>query len=73
VDASLSMTPGAVAQGASRYERAHFFYNFAKEAAEKAGLPFNWRIVEVPEVGHSSRRMVQMPVVGAADLLYDDR
>ena len=73
VDPSLSMTAGSVAQGASRYDRAHFFYNFGRQAAQTAGVPFNWRIVEVPGVGHSSRGMVQARGVGAADLLYDDR
>jgi len=73
VDRSLSMAPAAVAQGASRFDRAHSFYKFAKEAAQKAGVPFNWRLVEVPGVGHSGRGMVRTPIVGAADLLYPDR
>lgn len=73
VDASLSMTPGAVAQGPSRYDRAHFFFNFSKDVAEKAGLPFNWRLVEVPNTGHSSSGMITRATVGAADLLYNDR
>ena len=72
-DSALPVSVEAKAQGASRFERGHYFFNFAKEAAEAASVHFNWRLVEVAGVAHNSRRMAQTDVTGAADLLYPDR
>jgi len=72
-DSSLPVSLEAVAQGPSRYERGKFFYNYAKNAAAAAGVPFNWQLIEVVGVSHSSRNMARTAITGAADLLYSDR
>jgi len=71
-DGDVNVTPGANAQGdgPSRLSRGHFFYNFAKQKAEAMGVPFSWRLVEVPGVAHSAQGMIQAPNVGSAALLF---
>ena len=71
-DSYLPVTAGAKAQGKCRYERGIFFYNEAEEQAEKMGVPFNWTLVEVENVGHSSRSMVKKNVTGVAAILYNN-
>ncbi len=43
-----------VIQGATRYDRAHNFFNYAKRIAAEKGMEFNWRLVVVPETKHGS-------------------
>jgi hypothetical protein len=54
----LLRTGGAMAQGVTRVERAHNFFNTSKQKAENMGLPFNWRIVDVEGIGHWSLGMI---------------
>lgn len=56
-DPDLRKTAQAMAQGKHRFERGHYFYNRAKQIAELRGLPFNWRLVEVPGVAHNNSGM----------------
>jgi dienelactone hydrolase len=56
-DEDLSMRPTAAVQGANRYERGHNAYAAARELATARGWPFNWRVVDVPGVGHSAGPM----------------
>ena len=69
-DEDLPVSDGAEAQGKSRFERGHYFFDRCKAQAAKMGVPFNWKLVEVPGVGHSSSSMVKAKNVGAAVLLY---
>ncbi len=69
-DQYFPSSAAAMAQGETRYARGKYFYEFARQAALDAGVPFNWEKVEVAGVPHSSRRMVQTSATGAADLLY---
>lgn len=69
-DEDLPVSDGAEAQGKSRFERGHYFFDRCKAQAAKMGVPFNWKLVEVPGVGHSSSSMVKAKNVGAAALLY---
>ena len=69
-DENLPVSAGAEAQGACRFERGHFFFERSKRVADSLGLPFNWKLVEVPGVAHSSSKMTQTAGVGAAALLY---
>ena len=69
-DSQLPVSDGAEAQGKCRYERGKNFYATARHIADSVGLPFNWKLVEVPGVPHSSRRMVQTGSTGAAYLMY---
>jgi len=71
-DSAFPTGDAAMAQGASRYARGNYFFNFAKDAAAAGSYTFNWRKVEVTGVGHNSRRMVQYPN-GAAELLYGNK
>jgi poly(3-hydroxybutyrate) depolymerase len=53
--------PGARAQGNSRYQRGINVFNAAKTLAQQRGWRFNWRLVELPGVGHSARKMFSAP------------
>ncbi len=53
----LNVSPGAERQGSNRLERGHNVFRAAQQLARDRGWTFNWRLVEVPEVGHSARRM----------------
>jgi pimeloyl-ACP methyl ester carboxylesterase len=46
-----------MAQGKNRYERGINAYNAGRRLADQKGWPFNWRLVRVPGVGHSSKAM----------------
>jgi len=73
-DPNLPVSDGAKAQGKCRFDRGHFFYDRAKRVADSLGTPFNWKLVEVPGVGHSSYKMVNGPgVTGAAYILFYQR
>jgi hypothetical protein len=53
--------PEALAQGASRYQRGLNVFNAAKTLAQTRGWTLNWRLVELPGVGHSARKMFSAP------------
>lgn len=46
-------------QGMNRIERGRGVFNAASELAAKNAWAFNWHLVEVPGVGHSSRAMLK--------------
>lgn len=48
----------AMRQGVNRLERGRKIFRMAKELALQRGWSFNWRLVEVSGVGHSSRGML---------------
>ena len=56
-DADLPVRDGAERQGANRLERGHNAFNAARQLAQEKGWPFGWRLLEVPNVGHSARLM----------------
>ena len=51
---SLRKTEEAMRQGIHRFERGNYFYNMAKNKASELGVPFNWKLYTVPNVGHSN-------------------
>lgn len=53
----LRKTPEADAQGLNRLERGHAFYEKAQETAKQMGVLFNWKVQEVPGVGHDGDAM----------------
>jgi len=53
----LRNDPAALAQGKTRYERGHFYFDRARRIAARMGARFRWRLEEVPGVGHEARRM----------------
>ena len=56
-DPNLPSQAEALAQGPSRFKRAHFVYGFAKMHAQKLGLPFNWTLIDIEGVGHDGAAM----------------
>lgn len=69
VDPSLPSQPEALAQGRSRYARAHFVYAFAEAEAKRLGLEFNWKLIPVEGVGHDGAAMSR----AAAAYWFEDR
>jgi hypothetical protein len=59
-------SPDALAQGASRHQRAVNAFNAGKALAQTRGWPFNWRLVELPGVGHNAKKMFAAPQASAA-------
>lgn len=55
---NLDRSEPALAQGPHRFARGHTVYAAAKKLAQERGWEFNWRLIEVPGVGHSGRRML---------------
>lgn len=53
----LRNEPDAIAQGKTRYERGHFYFNRARGTASAMGARFNWQLGEVPGVSHEADRM----------------
>jgi poly(3-hydroxybutyrate) depolymerase len=56
--ADLNVREGAERQGYNRLERGRNAFRAAQELAKARGWTFNWKLVEVPDVGHSARRML---------------
>ncbi|MGI9405142.1 MAG: hypothetical protein ACR2O4_02125, partial [Hyphomicrobiaceae bacterium] len=54
----LVQSAAANRQGATRYARGLTVFRAGRARAKAEGWDFNWRLVEVPGVGHSSRRML---------------
>lgn len=65
-DPDLTLRESAVAQGANRFERGHNAYRAAESLAKTRGWAFNWKLIEVPGVGHSARRMLGSDAAAAA-------
>lgn len=61
----LRKTPLSDAQGQNRLERGKKFFAEAKAKAEAMGVPFKWKLVTVPGVGHDDAKMAE----AAAQLL----
>jgi hypothetical protein len=53
-------------QGANRYDRGHFFHEYARKDALNRGLPFKWKLVGVEGIGHDADAMVE---AGADEIL----
>jgi dienelactone hydrolase len=61
-----SDTPEARAQGRTRYERGLNVFEMAQTVADKYGWPLAWQLIEVPGVGHSSKKMLMPENAGRA-------
>lgn len=62
-------TPEADAQGRSRFERGHGYFDSARRAAARLGVPFRWELRTVDGVGHSNGRMAPAAARALADAL----
>lgn len=48
-------------QGRNRFDRGQRVFELGRTIAEQRGWEFNWHLVLAPDVGHSSREMLQAP------------
>ena len=51
----------ARAQGASRHQRGVNVFHAARKLAQERGWAFNWRLVELPGIGHNALKMFAAP------------
>lgn len=56
-DENLPRNPEALAQGPTRYARAHYFHDMGRREAARLGIAFRWTLVTVPGVGHDGCAM----------------
>lgn len=56
-DRNFDVSPEAMRQGASRYERSHNAYAMARKLATDRGWKLRWRVVEAEGIGHVAARM----------------
>jgi pimeloyl-ACP methyl ester carboxylesterase len=66
-DDDRNNTPEARAQGASRHARGLNVFGAGQKLAQARGWAFNWRLVQLPGVGHDAQKMLAAPQ--AADAL----
>ena len=57
----LDVSPEAMRQGKTRFDRGHACFDMAQSLARKNGWLFNWRLVEAPDQGHSAGAMLAHP------------
>jgi poly(3-hydroxybutyrate) depolymerase len=60
-DDTRNNSPEARAQGASRHARGLNVFKAAATLAQSRGWRFNWRLVELPGVGHDGQKMLAAP------------
>jgi len=60
-DQERNDSPDAVAQGRTRLERGLNTFKAGQTLAQSRSWTFNWRLVEVPGVGHSATKMFSSP------------
>lgn len=56
-DPNLPSNPEALAQGPTRFARAHYFVEKGHAEAKRLGVACNWNLVTVPGVGHDGNAM----------------
>lgn len=56
-DPHLPKQDEALRQGPHRFARAHNYVEFGRREAERLRVPFAWRLVPVPHIGHDGRAM----------------
>lgn len=59
--------PNSMRQGPTRHARAHRYFQLGQAAAEAAGVPLAWNLIDVPGVGHDGAKMsdAAAPVIAA--------
>ena len=65
-DDTRNNSPEARAQGASRHARGLNVFTAGKALAQSRGWPFNWRLIELPGVGHDGQKMLAAPQASEA-------
>lgn len=54
---NLPSEPAAKRQGPHRFARAHNYFEAGRKEAERRGVPFNWTLHAVPNIGHDGKSM----------------
>jgi dienelactone hydrolase len=57
-DDDRNNTPEARSQGASRHQRGLNVFDAGQNLAQSRGWTFNWRLVQLPGVGHDAQKML---------------
>lgn len=70
-DERLDESAAANRQGSNRYRRGRAVFAAAEDLAKVRGWAFHWRLIVVPGVGHSSKRMLAAPELATALGLSD--
>lgn len=52
-------TPEAEAEGGNRMERCRHYYASCRDYAKKLGVPFHWKLREIPGVAHEGAAMAE--------------
>jgi pimeloyl-ACP methyl ester carboxylesterase len=71
VSDGFDFSAAAMKQGPVRLARNHNFFNAMRKLAADHGWPFNWLIVETPDIGHSGAQMFHAPEI--EDALFGPR
>lgn len=61
LEENLDMSEAAMRQGKSRFERGHACFAMAQKLARERNWPFNWQLIEAPDIGHSAGNMFKHP------------
>lgn len=64
---SLPSHRAAAAQGPHRFARAQFYVEAGRAEASRRGVPFGWRLITVPRIGHDGAAMSRV----AASLWFE--
>jgi hypothetical protein len=60
-DKYLVKSQEAMRQGETRLDRGRYVFRLGEQVAQDKGWNFNWRLIEAPNVGHSSSGMLGAP------------
>jgi pimeloyl-ACP methyl ester carboxylesterase len=62
-DEDLDVSIEANKQGYARLQRSSACYEQGKVIAEQLKLPFNWKLLTVPKIGHDHTKMFNSPII----------
>jgi poly(3-hydroxybutyrate) depolymerase len=65
-DQYFDSSENAMKQGPGRYQRGKAAFKLGQTVAEENGWPFNWRLVEAPDVAHDNKKMWNAPTMAEA-------
>lgn len=68
---NLPRSPLVDQQGTNRLDRGKYFFNYCRTIAQKADVPFVWKLKTVPDADHSNKKMIEatIPFFTTAGLL----
>lgn len=69
----LARGPEVDRQGDNRFARGQYYHSYGQELAKKLNVPFKWRVIPVPGVGHQNGGMVDAAAKVVAEDLAKNR